>query len=1035
MDAALPLVLALVCTLVTAGGAGGEMAGYDEDARASAVTARVSLRQAGQQEEPGVIQSVEAAFDNCGFRHVAGPLRLVLLNSSLPLPSSSSSSSSSPSSSSLPSSSFSSSSSSSSSYSRSLGSSSGSFSSSASSASSRSSPSTSNSPFLSDLAVCNDNSPAGFYIRRSVNSKRWVVFLEGGWYCFDNRSCGLRWSRSRPLMTSRDWPQERSVGGILSSDPTKNPQWWRTNHVLVPYCSSDSWSGSRLGSGRPGDFSFMGSHIVTAVVKHLLGFGLEHGHKVILAGSSAGAVGAMLNVDRVGDLLTTLGVEAEVRAVADSGWFLDNTPFAPLPCHDAPTCAPVQAIRRGVALWKGQIPADCRAQYPSSPWNCYFGYKLYPFLRSPLFVFQFVFDEAQLQADNVGAPLTKEQWDFIHTIGQQLRNSLRNVTSAFAPSCIAHSVLTKRDWANVKVEDVTLPQALHCWERTPLHSLLQQSQSKSHGLHLDAEEDTQTKLRHRRRHGRGRGNRGRSRRKNKNRGGPSTSSGRDERHLPQDEPMVSSGQGGFGQVDGLSALLITETWQQRDATRARGHHTSQQRTTSGQHSGSGVRREMLADSPQAPNRNEGRGLSVDGATVEAPGTSSDIIDNTRDFGTSVSQGVSDAGGAEIDRHRGGDGSGDGGGGDSVRLVSALFVNAALSGSQRPNATEGDVATPPASVEYRIDKDKNNKNNSRRRRRRKMKNKRKRKRKKQKKRGKAKRDRGKKRKKTRSRGNAFGRRGDRRRQRRLQRERNRFRRSTVLPVLGSTQVSGLLRALHFKEQNTATPPKPLQDNAVLAHSNSVVFYTKDSDGLWERPDAYGGRRLIASSGPSPGIAEVLARNKGKASLLSRDEARSRIGDVEGGLEDTPRNMEANHITKRTSTPDHIHGKRQSRGASRKRKELSRSDGGRGSKGSENSRVSGRQSRETSGEEVADREDSSGLPQWPSCNLHRTDSCAWPHCNPTCPKLLNPFTGEELNFLELFQSFGLDMASVAKALGIDLHTLNAMDNDQLRLILTQ
>lgn len=42
---------------------------------------------------------------------------------------------------------------------------------------------------------------------------------------------------------------------------------------------------------------------------------------------------------------------------------------------------------------------------------------------------------------------------------------------------------------------------------------------------------------------------------------------------------------------------------------------------------------------------------------------------------------------------------------------------------------------------------------------------------------------------------------------------------------------------------------------------------------------------------------------------------------------------------------------------------------------------------------------------------------------------------MNFTELLKSFGLDMASVASALGIDIHTLNSMGNDELLLILTQ
>ena len=41
---------------------------------------------------------------------------------------------------------------------------------------------------------------------------------------------------------------------------------------------------------------------------------------------------------------------------------------------------------------------------------------------------------------------------------------------------------------------------------------------------------------------------------------------------------------------------------------------------------------------------------------------------------------------------------------------------------------------------------------------------------------------------------------------------------------------------------------------------------------------------------------------------------------------------------------------------------------------------------------------------------------------------------MDFLELLESFGLDMKSVAQALGIDIATLNNMDKDVLLHLLT-
>lgn len=87
-------------------------------------------------------------------------------------------------------------------------------------------------------------------------------------------------------------------------------------------------------------------------------------------------------------------------------------------------------------------------------------------ITAPLFVFQWLFDEAQMKADSVGAPVTPQQWDYIHEMGGALRTSLDNVTAVFAPACIGHSVLTKRDWQNIKIDDVSLTDSLRCWENS-----------------------------------------------------------------------------------------------------------------------------------------------------------------------------------------------------------------------------------------------------------------------------------------------------------------------------------------------------------------------------------------------------------------------------------------------------------------------------------------------------------------------------------------------------------------------------------------
>lgn len=70
----------------------------------------------------------------------------------------------------------------------------------------------------------------------------------------------------------------------------------------------------------------------------------------------------------------------------------------------------------------------------------------------------------------------------------------------------------------------------------------------------------------------------------------------------------------------------------------------------------------------------------------------------------------------------------------------------------------------------------------------------------------------------------------------------------------------------------------------------------------------------------------------------------------------------------------------------------------------------------------------------CALRLLERCTWPQCNHSCPTLTNPLTGEEIKFLELLTSFGLDMDTVAQALGMPLHTLSLMDNRELFKLFT-
>ncbi|XP_060696916.1 carboxylesterase notum2 [Hemiscyllium ocellatum] len=324
--------------------------------------------------------------------------------------------------------------------------------------------------FLRNTAVtCNDGTPAGFYIRESKGSKRWLIFLEGGWCCYNKESCDARYSTTPRLMSSAEWPLTQRGSGILSAQPEENPHWWNANTVLVPYCSSDVWSGI-ASKTRQVNYAFMGSLIVREVIKDLVPRGVKLAKVVMLAGTSAGGTGVLLNIERVANLLAQLGADVQVRGLVDSGWFLDNKQPRQTECSGETTCSPNHVIKKGLRMWNSVVPERCRQHYRrGEEWQCFFGYRMYPFLKSPVFVVQWLFDEEQLKMENIqlgSHSLTESQWNYIQNLGRDLRNSLRDVTAVFAPACLAHTMILNSNWLDFQVRGAALNRALQCWDRS-----------------------------------------------------------------------------------------------------------------------------------------------------------------------------------------------------------------------------------------------------------------------------------------------------------------------------------------------------------------------------------------------------------------------------------------------------------------------------------------------------------------------------------------------------------------------------------------
>ena len=210
-------------------------------------------------------------------------------------------------------------------------------------------------------AICNDATPGVFYYApatREEDRNKWFIFLQGGGGCIDGQSCAERWCHVNTnygmdkMTSSLTKPMIRANGFL---DPRPENRFGTWNRVLIFYCSSDSWSGTKTttlqatSGATTGEYliHFKGSQIIDAALDTLrnattLSRRRAAGHSteiaaatspwpdldsathVLFAGSSAGGQGAKTNGDRVGAKLRSTNPSlADYRVLIDASYSPD----------------------------------------------------------------------------------------------------------------------------------------------------------------------------------------------------------------------------------------------------------------------------------------------------------------------------------------------------------------------------------------------------------------------------------------------------------------------------------------------------------------------------------------------------------------------------------------------------------------------------------------------------------------------------------------------------------------------------------------
>ncbi|CAK9184204.1 unnamed protein product [Ilex paraguariensis] len=92
-------------------------------------------------------------------------------------------------------------------------------------------------------AYCLDGSIPGYHFQKGFGSgsDNWVLHIEGGGWCNTIELCSLR--KRTAVGSSNYMDHEVQFSGILSRDPSQNPDFFNWNKVKIRYCDGASFAG------------------------------------------------------------------------------------------------------------------------------------------------------------------------------------------------------------------------------------------------------------------------------------------------------------------------------------------------------------------------------------------------------------------------------------------------------------------------------------------------------------------------------------------------------------------------------------------------------------------------------------------------------------------------------------------------------------------------------------------------------------------------------------------------------------------------
>lgn len=297
---------------------------------------------------------------------------------------------------------------------------------------------------LDSSAVCNDGSPAKYYLRScprptaecaSAGPPRWiVVFADGGIAdsCWNDETCGSKAASSK---TSNGLNATASPNGIFATSGEANPNFYMHHTVYVPACTSDMWLGN---ASHHSGLQFRGRVVFNAVMRKVAQLAANASALTVAGGS-----GIISQVDGFIPLLPP-SLRNVTKAICDGCLILDLPPHTqPKSCgSDVASCPPKMALAQGFAAWGLTDSTDSLLAD-----------RLLPRVRCPMLVQHPQFDAIQLRMLGAWPAIFPSARRYAVNFGASVRSLLEARDgglfsfSAACSSMVANSLISRDAFA------------------------------------------------------------------------------------------------------------------------------------------------------------------------------------------------------------------------------------------------------------------------------------------------------------------------------------------------------------------------------------------------------------------------------------------------------------------------------------------------------------------------------------------------------------------------------------------------------------